>query len=199
MHRYRAVTPLRYWKPIQTGIEQDDDTATVCLLGSCTNEEIFDEGVRLVGPVSPHLAARGSGQNIDLASLTALVADRSKNACWIVEGAGGALVPVNDTHKMTDLMRALHLPVVVVSRSTLGTINHTLLTLEALRNRSLCVAGVVMVGEPHPENGAAIEQFGNVCLLGEMPHFPSLNPQVLASWSVADLDPDGKLAEFLHA
>lgn len=198
LHRYRATAVLRYWKPIQTGIRQDDDTATVRLLGGCTEDEIFDQGVRLAGPVSPHLAARWSGQNIDLASLTALVADQSSNVRWIVEGAGGALVPVNDTDKMTDLMRALHLPVIVVSRSTLGTINHTLLTLEALRNRSLCVAGVVMVGEPHPENGAAIEQFGNVCLLGEMPHFPSLSAKALASWSLTHLDPDGKLAESLH-
>jgi dethiobiotin synthase len=198
MHRYRAAAPLRYWKPIQTGIEQDDDTTTVRMLGDCAGDEIFDHGIRLPRPVSPHLAARLSGQSIELELLTALVASESKDLSWIVEGAGGALVPINDTDKMTDLMRELHLPAVVVARSTLGTINHTLLTLEALRNRSLRVAGVVMVGEPHPENSAAIEQFGNVSVLGEMPHFPALNAQELGSWSRTHLDPDGRLAEFLH-
>jgi dethiobiotin synthase len=152
MRRYRGAAPLCYWKPIQTGIEQDDDTATVRRLGNCADDEIFDHGVRLPRPVSPHLAARLSGQEIELTPLTALVAGQSKNVRWIVEGAGGVLVPVSDTDKMTDLMRELNLPVVVVARSTLGTINHTLLTLEALRSRSLCVAGVVMVGESNPDN-----------------------------------------------
>ena len=198
MHRYRATAPLRYWKPIQTGIEQDDDTATVRILGDCPDHEIFDQGIRLPRPVSPHLAARLSEQKIALDPLTAVVADQSRNLCWIVEGAGGVLVPINDTDKMADLMRELHLPIVITARSALGTINHTLLTLEALRSRSLCVAGVVMVGDPHPENSAAIAQFGNVCVLGEIPHFPALNAEELGSWSRAHLDPQGKLAEFLH-
>jgi dethiobiotin synthase len=198
MHRYRESAALRYWKPIQTGIEEDDDTATVRSLANCSDAEIFDQGVRLPRPVSPHLAARLSEQKIDLDPLTALIANQAKDLCWIVEGAGGALVPINDTDKMTDLMRDLQLPMIVVARSTLGTINHTLLTLEALRSRSLCVAGVVMVGDPHPENSAAIEQFGNVSVLGEMPSFPALNAQELGSWSRVHLDPQGKLAEFLH-
>ncbi len=198
MHRYRGNAALRYWKPIQTGIEQDNDTAAVRSLGACTAEEIFDEGVRLPRPVSPHLAARLSEQKIEIEPLTALAAGQPKNGRWIVEGAGGALVPINDTDRMTDLMRELNMPVLVVARSGLGTINHTLLTLEALRSRSLCVAGVVMVGDTEPENRAAIEQFGNVSVLGEMPRFPSLNAHELESWSRAHLDSQGKLAEFLH-
>jgi dethiobiotin synthetase len=95
-------------------------------------------------------------------------------------------------------MRDLQLPMIVVARRTLVTINHTQLTLEALRSRSLCVEGVVMVGDAHPENSAAIEQFGNVSVLGEMPHFPALNAQNLGGWSREHLDPQEKLAEFLH-
>ncbi len=198
MHRFRTTTQVRYWKPIQTGIEQDDDTATVRLLGECSGAEIFDSGVRLPNPVSPHLAARLRGQQIDIEPLTALVAGESQSVCWIVEGAGGALVPINGRLMMTDLMHALHLPVVVVAASALGTINHTLLTLEALRSRSLCVAGVVMVGDPNPENRAAIEQFGDISVLGEMPRFPSLTSQELGAWSRENLDAEGTLTEYLH-
>ena len=82
---------------------------------------------------------------------------RPHGRSWIVEGAGGVLVPLNDRETMVDLMAALALPVVVVARTALGTINHTLLTLEALRRRRCSVAGVVMVGAPDAENRAAIE------------------------------------------
>ena len=91
-------------------------------------------------------------------------------AIWIVEGAGGLLVPVNETQTMARSgSRDLALPVLVVARSGLGTINHTLLTLEALRARSLHVAGVMMIGEPNPDNRAAIERYGHVRIVAEMP------------------------------
>jgi dethiobiotin synthetase len=91
---------------------------------------------------------------------------------WIIEGAGGVLVPINDTDLMIDLMVQLQLPVLVVSRAELGTINHTLLTLEALRARALRIAGVVMVGVRNASNREAIEHYGN-CVLG-MPEIPTL-------------------------
>jgi malonyl-CoA O-methyltransferase len=115
---------------------------------------------------------------------------------WIVEGAGGALVPLNDTELMADLMRSLLLPVVIVARSELGTINHTLLTLEALRARKLCVAGVVMVGKPDRDNREAIEHYGRVSVLGEMPLLDPLNAAAVRRWAAAELDPYGRLAEF---
>src|SRR5690348_9352413 len=87
MHRFRGAAPLRYWKPIQTGIEIDDDTATVRHLGACSAEEIFGKGVRLPKPVSPHLAARWAGCRIDLAELRALVGNDEGGKTWIVEGA----------------------------------------------------------------------------------------------------------------
>jgi dethiobiotin synthetase len=115
-----------------------------------------------------------------------------------VEGAGGALVPINDTELMIDLMRALALPVLVVARSSLGTINHTLLTLEALRARSLCVPGVVMVGAPNPDNRAAVEQYGGLPVLGEMPVWGPPEPAALAEWATRELDPQGRLLEWLR-
>jgi dethiobiotin synthase len=187
--RARGAAP-RYWKPIQTGIEQDDDTAEVRRLGGCQPAEMFEEGVRLERPVSPHLAARWAGVRIDVAEVTARIAGEP-DAFWIVEGAGGVLVPVNESELMTSVMAALGLPVLIVSRSTLGTINHTLLTIEALRHRSLQVAGVLMVGPLDADNRAAIETYGRVPVVGEMPPFAPLEPEQLSAWALAGLDLHG--------
>lgn len=191
MVRYRGA---RYWKPIQTGPE--DDTTTVLRLSSSpAREAAWLHGVRLGDPASPHLAAKRAGIRIDLPFLTAVV--RETEFSWIVEGAGGALVPVNESDLMVHLMERLGLPVVIVARTTLGTINHTLLTIEAVRARRLTVAGVVMVGEPDADNHAAIEQYGQVAILGEMPRFHPLTPAGLAEWAGAHLDSENRLAEFL--
>jgi dethiobiotin synthase len=199
MHRYRTAAPLRYWKPIQTGIEEDDDTAAVRELGACAHEEILDQGVRLRRPVSPHLAARLSGQEIAVNSMAETIAGEPPQTRWIIKGAGGVLVPLNGKEMMIDLMARLGLPAVVVARSSLGTINHTLLTLEALCSRALVVAGVVIVGEPNPENRAAIEEFGNLPVLAEMPRFAVLASDALGQWSREHFDREGRLAEFFHA
>ena len=134
--RYRDACPgLRYWKPIQTGIEQDDDTATVArLVGSA--ERVLDAGVRLPRPLvaASRRQARRPHDRHRLASRPLPGARRDR---WIVEGAGGVLVPLNEPTLMVDLMVRLGLPVLVVARAGLGTINHTLLTLEALRARAL--------------------------------------------------------------
>jgi dethiobiotin synthetase len=173
----------RYWKPIQTGIETDDDTAEVRRLTGLIQDR--DEGVRLRNPVSPHLAAERAGTRIDLESLTEWATGNQES--WIVEGAGGVLTPLNDTQTMANLMVRLGLPVVVVARTTLGTINHTILTIEALRARSLHVAGVVMVGDLNSDNRAAIERYGKVDVLAEMPRFDPLTPSRLAEWARTNL------------
>ena len=203
MHRYRtsadstaSSVALRYWKPIQTGIEQDDDTGEVRRLGACAPGEIWDEGIRPPRPVSPHLAARLAGRPIDLEALTAGLAAQPPAARWIVEGAGGILVPINDRETMAHLMVTLGLPVVVVARTGLGTINHTLLTLEALRARSLTVAGVFLVGDPVPSNSEAIETYGRVPIVAELPRLDPLTPDALARWA-PQLDKDGRLATWL--
>jgi dethiobiotin synthase len=196
IHRYRGVAPLRYWKPIQTGIEIDDDTATIRRMGACAEQEIFTEGVRLPKPVSPHLAAQWAGRRIELAELRGMLP--GGDATWIVEGAGGLLVPINESQTMADWVACLALPVLVVARTALGTINHTLLTLEALRTRGLRVAGVMMIGEPNADNRAAIEQYGNVRVIAEMPLLAPLDPGLLAAWSVTHLDPQGRLLELFR-
>ncbi|MBF0342458.1 MAG: dethiobiotin synthase, partial [Magnetococcales bacterium] len=104
----------------------------------------------------------------------------------VVEGAGGVLVPLNGRDRMADLMVRLALPVVVVARTTLGTINHTLLTLEALRHRKLDVAGVILSGLPNGVNREAIERFGQVAILAEIPWLAPLTPEALADIAPRD-------------
>lgn len=187
-------TRARYWKPIQTG--PDDDTGEVRRLSDCARERVASNGVRLPDPVSPHLAAARANTRINLRFLTS---DLKESAdAWIVEGAGGVLVPVNESDLMIHLMERLALPVVVAARTTLGTINHTLLTLEALRARRLPIAGVVLVGEPNTDNRAAIEWYGDVHILGEMPRFEPLTPSALTAWARSSLDEGGSLEEFLR-
>ena len=194
MLRYRDEAPLRYWKPIQTGIEQDDDSSEVTRLARCRDDEIFSCGVRLPRPVSPHLAARLAGTRITVRPLVEQLREvRPAVSRWIVEGAGGVLVPINERETMADLILALHMPVLVVARSTLGTLNHTLLTIEGLRRRMVRVAGVVLVGPPDDENRQAIEQYGAAEVIAQMPRFDPLTPDALATWAAAEFDRAGVL------
>ena len=188
MSRYRASRSLGYWKPVQTGFPEDDDTRDVSLLASCSNEEIHRPGIRLPRPLSPHLSARLCGETIHLESILDLAPQADSRKHWIVEGAGGVLVPLNDQNLMIDLIAALALPAVIVARTQLGTINHTLLTLEALRSRAIPIAGAILVGEPNPENRRAIETYGGVAVLGEMPRFEPLTPTALQRWAQSGLD-----------
>ena len=177
LRRYGLVG---YWKPIQTGIEQDDDTAEVRRLAACSSDEIVDRGVRLPRPLSPHLSARLAGQKIDVESLVQMGHTLNKDRLWVVEGAGGLLVPLNGSEVLADLIAALDLPTIIAARSGLGTINHTLLTIAGLRRRSIPVAGAVMLGQPNPENRAAIEFYGNTEVLAEIPVLRPLNADSIA-------------------
>lgn len=195
--RYRGIAPVRYWKPIQTGVEQDDDTAEVRHLAAATDEEILDTGIRLKCPVSPHLAAKWAGVTIDLNQLPIALPDLNE-ATWIVEGAGGVLVPLNDTHRTIDLIAMLGIPALIAARSGLGTINHTCLTVEALRARSIPVAGVVLIGEPNTDNAEAIEHYAHVPVIAQMPRLDPLTPESLAAWTATNFDPQGCLCEVLR-
>ena len=156
-----------YWKPVQTGAIEGTDRNSVRVWAACPEERLLLERYYFDPPVSPHLAAREAGVRIALDSfeLPAPVA----NHPYIVEGAGGAMVPLNEQDLMLDLMRRLGLPIVVAARTSLGTINHTLLTLAALRGAQLSVHGVVLIGAKNIENRRAIEHFGKVRVVGHIP------------------------------
>jgi dethiobiotin synthetase len=192
LRRYRNGTRLLYWKPVQTGIEQDDDTAEVRRLAAAADSEILDEGIRLRHPVSPHLAAKWAGETIDLHRLLCLV-PKDENTSWIVEGAGGVLAPLNNAHTILDFMGMLGFPALIAARSGLGTINHTRLTVEALRAGSIAIAGVVLIGEPNADNAEAIEHYARVPVIAQMPRFAPLTQESLSAWATNNFDPQGLL------
>jgi len=125
--------------------------------------------------IAPHEAARWESVEIDMAKLVPPSCDRP----LVVEGAGGLMVPLTDDAYVIDLATELHLPLVLVARSTLGTINHTLLSLEAIRRRGLPLAGVVISGPETPHNRAAIERYGKVEVIAEIPWLDTVTRQAL--------------------
>lgn len=172
-----AALDAIYWKPIQTGTREGTDRNTVMSLAELPESRTIPEAYSFVPPVSPHLAARLAGVRIDLRKIR--MPQIAVHESLIVEGAGGALVPINRTHLMTHLMKRLKLPVLLISRTALGTINHTLLSLAALRAAGLRVRGVVMVGKPNRENRKAIEHYGEIEVIGSVPILAKINRRAL--------------------
>jgi dethiobiotin synthetase len=172
-----AALDAFYWKPVQTGTRDGTDRATVMRLAQLPRERMLHETYCFAPPVSPHLAARRAGVKIDLRKITLPEIGAEENL--IVEGAGGALVPINEKQLMTDLMMHLKLPVLLVARTALGTINHTLLSLQALRGAKLNVRGVIMVGKADEENRKAIEHYGDASVIGVLPPLAKLNGAML--------------------
>jgi dethiobiotin synthase len=162
-----AALDALYWKPVQTGAIEGTDREQVRTWSGAPKERLLRERYRFDPPVSPHLAAREAGLRITLESFEFPEAPAGRT--WIVEGAGGAMVPLNERDFMRDLMRHLELPVVIAARTALGTINHTLLTLAALREANLDIQGVVLIGEENIENRRAIEDYGDVRVIGHIP------------------------------
>ena len=172
-----AALDAIYWKPIQTGSREGTDRATVMRLAQLPRSRTLPESYIFKPPLSPHLAARLAGTRIELRKINPPVLPERENL--IAEGAGGALVPVNLTQLMTDLMRRLRFPVLLVSRTSLGTINHTLLSLAALRAARLEIRGVILVGKPNMENRKAIEHYGDISVIGFLPLLKKLDRRAL--------------------
>ncbi len=172
-----AALDAIYWKPIQTGTREGTDCETVMRLARLPQSRTIPEAYRFAPPVSPHLAARLAGVRIDLRKIRMPRIASGENL--IAEGAGGALVPINSTQFMTDLMRQLRLPVLLVARTSLGTINHTLLSIETLRAARLDVRGVIMVGKPNRENRKAIEHYGQIEVAGVVPFLKKIDRKAL--------------------
>jgi dethiobiotin synthetase len=172
-----AALDAVYWKPIQTGTRQGTDRQTVIQIAEISRLQTAPEIYRFAPPVSPHLAANRAGIRISLQKLRVPRIPARDNL--VVEGAGGAMVPINESQMMTDLMRHLNLPVVLVARTSLGTINHTLLSLAALRAAHLTISGVILVGKPNRDNRDAIERYGPCKVVGEIPPLRQLDRRTL--------------------
>ena len=164
-------TGATYFKPVQSGCQDGTDSDTVKTLSGVP---IIPEVYTLQAPLSPHAAAMAEGASIDETLLTL-----PATMPLVVEGAGGVWVPLNATSVYLDVMARWQLPTIVVARTTLGTINHTCLTLEALRHRGIPVLGVILNGEPNDSNREAIEHYGNTTVLAEFPRVKKVTTQAL--------------------
>ncbi len=176
----------RYWKPIQSGTEDGTDTQRVAALTGLPPARFLKERHILSQPLSPHRAAELDGIEIDPADLD-LPEDARANRL-IVEGAGGVLVPINRTTLQIELFARWGAPAIVVARTELGTINHTLLTLEALRRRGIGVLGVIFVGHSMPDSERTIAEMSNVKRLGRLPILPALDAASLRDGFAAHFD-----------
>jgi dethiobiotin synthetase len=162
-----AALDAVYWKPVQTGASEGTDRESVRRWAEVAEDQLPAERYLFDPPVSPHLASREGGIRIALDAFELPEAPPGRK--WIVEGAGGVMVPLNEHDMMRDLMRQIGFPILVAARTALGTINHTLLTLAALREASLPICGVALVGDENVENRRAIEHYGNVRVVGHIP------------------------------
>ena len=163
-----------YWKPVQAGLDPVADSDAVVRLG-VPKERVSAETYRLNTPCSPDAAARLDGVTIDPARLTLPPVDGP----LVVEGAGGALVPLNDDMLFADLFARWGLPVIIVARTMLGTINHSLLTIESLCARGVNVHGIVFSGDANEASEASIIRHGCVRHLGRLPRLDPLNADTL--------------------
>jgi dethiobiotin synthase len=172
-----ATLRRKYWKPIQTGASEGTDRQTVMKLADASENNTYPEAYIFDPPVSPHLAAEQQGIEIDFERIHR----PSSASTLIVEGAGGLLVPINSKQLMLDLIMYLKTPILIASRTTLGTINHTLLTVAAARNAGLDIRGVVMIGHENSENSRSIERYGNVPVIGSIPWLDHIDRATLVS------------------
>jgi dethiobiotin synthetase len=154
-----------YWKPIQSGDLDQSDSIKVESLISNSKTVIHQEAFKLTQPLSPHLSAKLD--NIDL-SIDKLFTPFTDNTL-IIEGAGGLMVPLNDRELLVDYIKILQLEVILVSQNYLGSINHTLLSLELLKARNVKVKGIIYNGVSNSETEHYITQYSGVKILGNIP------------------------------
>ena len=166
--QHQRIIDLRYWKPVQTGSGEDDDRQLTIELSGVSNSYFLPTTLSFKEPLSPHRAAELENYTIELEELLRAFHENVKNHSLLIEGAGGLLVPINRRVTWLDFLKETGLPVLLVARSGLGTINHSLLTLEQLRRHQVGVAGIVFCGPTNQDNMRTIEEFAGVRRLGVM-------------------------------
>lgn len=162
-----------YWKPIQSGSEEDSDLKTVNDLLSGLKS--FPEAYSLKAPLSPHRAAELENKTIELDKIKV----PEYTGTLIVEGAGGLMVPLNNDSLLVDWVQTMGWPVILMSKNYLGSINHTLLSVELLKNRNIPIAGIIFNGEENKATESAIANFANVPVLGRIEYTEELNPEFI--------------------
>lgn len=168
----------KYFKPIASGVEGGSDCDFVRNLGVAVIETRY----KFKAPLSPHAAAALEGVRINLDDL---VLPDTENL--VIEGAGGVLVPLHENALLIDLVKKFNIPTLIVASNSLGTINHTLLTIEALRARGIEILGVILNGDdPSNVHKNAIEHFGSVKVLCEFPKLEDVSAQELLNIKLPD-------------
>ena len=167
-----------YWKPVQAGLDGETDTAIVQRLSGLPAARVLPEVYRLTTAASPHLAAERDGVDIDIEGLAnAPVFNQSRTV--VVEGAGGLLVPLSRQYLQIELVARWGAPVVLVASTRLGTINHSLLSIEALKRRQIPLLGIAFVGDENADSERTITEMGGVRRLGRLPIIDPLNEETL--------------------
>lgn len=165
-----------YWKPVQTGTSEGSDSQTLRqLLRLTPQQRLHPESYAFSLPTSPHQAAAHENQEIDLQYI---IEPQTSNHL-IIEGAGGLLVPLNNRFLLIDLIQKLNAPVILVSRNYLGSINHTLLSVEALQRRGIPIAGIIFNGESNPASENFILQYTNVPCIAKIQWESSVDTEMV--------------------
>ena len=164
-----------YWKPIQSGLEDGSDTNRIRTILKLPKERFIPEQYKFQAPVSPHWAAEKENEwiNPELLKLP------STHRPLIIETAGGLMVPINRELLQINLLKQWEYPIVLVARSGLGTINHTLLSIEALKKRDIPLLGIIFNGPIHEDNPKTIKEIGNVSIIAELPYIENITAQEL--------------------
>ena len=154
-----------YWKPIQSGIESETDSHAVARLARINKSKIINESYVFRMPVSPHWAAEIDQKviNFELLNLPKI------EGALIVETAGGLMVPITRNYLQIDQIKKWDLPIILVCKSGLGTLNHTLLSIEALKKRNIKILGLVINGEKHLDNPKTLTEFSDLPIIAEFP------------------------------
>tara|TARA_Y100000589_G_scaffold78447_1_gene72131 strand:- start:22 stop:693 length:672 start_codon:yes stop_codon:yes gene_type:complete len=176
-----------YWKPVQSGLEAGGDRERIMRLIDLPSDRWIKEAYAFHAAVSPHWAAELEDTRLDPKRLTLPPIGARP---LVVETAGGLHVPLTRTWQQIDQLQEWMLPVVLVARSGLGTLNHTLLSLEALRNRRIPVIGLILNGPAHADNPRTLAEIGDVPVLAELPPLHPLNRETLQdAWHKQELGP----------
>lgn len=179
-----------YWKPLQSGVEDGTDSEEVRRLSGLPPERILPEAHIFKTPVSPHQSAEIDGVTVDPDAIDPPSCERP----LVIEGAGGLKVPVTRSALLIDMFARWGDPMVLVARTALGTINHSLLSIEAMRARGMPILGVAFVGDEYAETERVICDLGGVRHLGRLPPLDPLNVEALATafsanFNIADFAP----------
>ena len=160
-----------YWKPVQAGLQGETDREIVRRLSGVPEQRLLPEAYRLGMPASPHLAAERDGIEIDVERLALPHTERP----LVVEPAGGLMVPLTRRFLQIDLLARWGIPVILCAATRLGTINHSLLSIEALKRRAIPLVGIAFIGEEQADTERTIAETGAVRRLGRLPHLDPLD------------------------